>query len=420
MDLRAIDLTSSAGSSLIAALAERHGQALADASRLLSKMFFARSPFAPGFCFAGGLAEAHHLRGAIPTQSSFSVAGNGETIEDALTSCLGEAVERISQLEHKGDVYARMPVGDAAGRTAGQILKLAAEIILGSVAHHDPVDWTAAVATTGNPTLIPTDWCLRRAQPGPLHRPGAALSTGCAAGPSFEEAAVRALLELVERDAAALWWVGGQRGRPIDLAGRGIPESLELMRRLRQDSDARTSWLLDITSNLEIPTIAALSVDHEGRGLACGMAARLSMEEAARSAILEMCLMELAPLFVDMKEAQRGVGALNETDLRHRRRTREISADACLLLHPVGVPRRWGDRQPGATADLAELSAIFLKGGVEVALVDLARPDLGIPVVSAVAPELQPFPGDTATERLRHAVAMHGGGQQWTGGVPLL
>jgi ribosomal protein S12 methylthiotransferase accessory factor len=192
------------------------------------------------------------------------------------------------------------------------------------------------------------------------------------------------------------------------------------MRRLREDSDVRTSWLLDITSDLDIPVVVALSVNGNGRGLACGMAARLSMEQAAQSAILEMCMMELAPLFVDLKEAQRGVEALNETDLRHRRRTREIPAEDCLLLHPAGVPRRSSDRQQSSAAiDFAELSATLLKGGIEAALVDLTRPEPGIPVVSAIAPKLQPFPGDMATERLRRAVAIHGGGEQWTGGVPL-
>jgi ribosomal protein S12 methylthiotransferase accessory factor len=420
MDLHAIDLKSPAGSHLIAEIAGRHGRALADANRLLDKLFFARSPYAPGFCFAGGLAEARQLGGIVSTQSSFSVAGNGETIEDAITSCLGEAVERVSQLERKEDVSARMPVADAAGRTAGQVLELATEIGLGLGTHHDPVDWTAAIAMTGDPTLVPTDWCTRRSEPGPLHRPGAALSTGCAAGPTFEDAAGRALLELVERDAAALWWIGGQRGRSIDLADRGVREAAELMRRLREDSDVRTSWLLDITSDLDIPVVVALSVNGNGRGLACGMAARLSMEQAAQSAILEMCMMELAPLFVDLKEAQRGVEALNETDLRHRRRTREIPAEDCLLLHPAGVPRRSSDRQQSSAAiDFAELSAALLKGGIEAALVDLTRPEPGIPVVSAIAPKLQPFPGDMATERLLRAVAIHGGGEQWTGGLPL-
>lgn len=111
--------------------------------------------------------------------------------------------------------------------------------------------------------------------------PGAALSTGCAAGPSFEAAAARALLELVERDAASLWWIGGRRARPVAAAGAANVEAVRLLASLREWSKERTTWLLDITTDIEIPTLAAVSVDADGRGLACGLAARPTFEQAA-------------------------------------------------------------------------------------------------------------------------------------------
>src|SRR5690606_20245552 len=83
--------------------------------------------------------------------------------------------------------------------------------------------------TSGRELLLPADWCLRRQPPGPLGMPGAALSTGCAAGPSFEAAAARALLELVERDAASLWWIGGRRARPVAAAGAANVEAVRLL-----------------------------------------------------------------------------------------------------------------------------------------------------------------------------------------------
>src|SRR4029077_15357944 len=104
--------------------------------------------------------------------------------------------------------------------------------------------------------------------------PGAAMSTGCAAGPSFDAAASRALLELVERDAASLWWIGGHRPRPLAFDDQAMTEGVRLLSSLRQDNRRRASWLLDITSDLAIPCVAAVSVDDDGRGLACGLAAR--------------------------------------------------------------------------------------------------------------------------------------------------
>jgi len=44
-------------------------------------------------------------------------------------------------------------------------------------------------------------------------------SNGCAAGNTREEAILQGFLELVERDAAAIWWYGEIRRPAIDLGG---------------------------------------------------------------------------------------------------------------------------------------------------------------------------------------------------------
>jgi hypothetical protein len=52
--------------------------------------------------------------------------------------------------------------------------------------------------------------------------------------------------------------------------------------------------------------------------------------------------------------------------------------------------------------------------------VELTRPDYELPVVTAIAPDLQLMPGHIETARLRQALAATGGGHQWTRGVPLI
>src|SRR5262245_39509503 len=52
-----IDLDSAPGAALLAALAERHGDALARVSRLPTRLFLLRSPAAPGLRFVGGEAD---------------------------------------------------------------------------------------------------------------------------------------------------------------------------------------------------------------------------------------------------------------------------------------------------------------------------------------------------------------------------
>jgi ribosomal protein S12 methylthiotransferase accessory factor len=267
---------------------------------------------------------------------------------------------------------------------------------------------------------VPADWCLRRPSGGPLGIPSAALSTGCAAGASFETAAARALLELVERDAAAIWWIGGRRAKPLSAESAEMTEAVGLLRGLRLKGSDRTSWLLDITTDLAIPCTAAVSVDAAGRGLACGLAARLAAEQAARAAILEMCQMELALQVVEAKRRERGEQAFNEVDRRHLGRAAIIDAGCCDLLHPVGCPNRErGQAADGANGELAALRDAFAHSHIEAVLVDLTRPETGIAVVHAVAPTLQMMPGDWTTERLHRVLERTGGGRRWTSGVAL-
>src|SRR5262249_45373915 len=223
----------------------------------------------------------------------------------------GEAVERLSQLERPGDVTCERAYEQAAPHVTPVTNGLIGELSEASRRSlSEPLSWVRGrTLATQEETLLPADWCLRRQASGPLTIPGTALSTGCAAGPTFETAAARALLELVERDAASLWWIGGQPPKPIAADAAAMAEAVRLLRTLRQGECERTTWLLDITSDLEIPCIAAVSVDADGRGLSCGLAARIAPEAAARAAILEMCQMELALPIVEAKRGERGYEA---------------------------------------------------------------------------------------------------------------
>jgi ribosomal protein S12 methylthiotransferase accessory factor len=418
----AIDLDSAPGAALLAALAERHGDALARAAKLPDRLFLLRSPWAPGLRFVGG--EVHPARALnLPEHRSgaFSLAGSGDRLEDALASCLGEGVERLSQVERAGDAVLQCSCAAAAGQTLPAAQRLIETLLQDSPEGHNmPVAWVRG-QTAGREVLVPADWCLRRQTQGPLTIPGAALSTGCAAGATFEAAAARALLELVERDAVALWWIGGRRGRPLAGESAAMAEAVRLLGVLREDSKERASWLLDLTTDLGVPCVAALSVDAAGKGLACGFAARPTLEGAARAAVLEMCQMELALLVALAKREERGEAGLNEVDRRHLDRARRIAADRCDLIHPLGAPS--ASVLPACDGPRAELDALLAQlaqRNIEAALVDLTRPEPGIPVVHAVAPQLQLLPCGSHTDRLRQAIAATGGGGRWTEGVTLL
>jgi ribosomal protein S12 methylthiotransferase accessory factor len=265
--------------------------------------------------------------------------------------------------------------------------------------------------------LIPADWCLRRTTAKPRLKPRTALSVGVAAGPTFDWAASRALLELIERDAASLWWIGGRRGKTIALDEPAMGEIARLMRALRQQTENRASWLLDITTDLGIPVVAALSCDKDGQQLAYGLSARLSIAEAARAAILELCQTELAILFARIKREETGEEMLSPSDRAHLERNAAIHA-GCELLHPLTL--RLNRDVRGAGSELSIIVEAMAKSGIETVLIDMTRPQFDIPVVRAVAPTLQPMPSGIVTDRLMRACRDYGGGNRYTGGSALI
>ncbi len=116
-------------------------------------------------------------------------------------------------------------------------------------------------------------------------------STGCAAGQSIEAATYAALLECIERDAMAIWWYGRQSRPHLS------PEILDLTQpRLTWWLESRKleTRLIDITSNLGVPVVAAVSNDANGRTVAIGTAAKPLLQEAALAAVTEMLQTEHA------------------------------------------------------------------------------------------------------------------------------
>jgi len=82
-----------------------------------------------------------------------------------------------------------------------------------------------------------------------------------------------------------------------------------LLSRLRRNLSTRRTWLLDITTDIAVPCVAAVSCRADGFGVAFGLAARPTLAAAARSAILEMCQIELAYAVIEAKCRERGEAA---------------------------------------------------------------------------------------------------------------
>jgi ribosomal protein S12 methylthiotransferase accessory factor len=396
--------------------AEAPGRArLLLAAAKFRRLFHLPVPDAPGLVFFGGEADPNRLGLQDAGLPVGSLSGSGLTPRRAFESCVGEGIEYLSQFARATDVIAR----GTRGPPENVISRFTAEVLAASGV--DPgraIDWVPVRRMPeGSEAWFPADLCLRRSEARrDFIQPGK-LSTGCAAGVTEDDAALRAVLELVERDAAALWWRGGRRGRAISSDSEAGRAASALFQQVRQGSQSRRSWLLDITTDLDIPAIAAISAREDGFGFAFGLAARMRPAEAAQAAIFEMCQGELAHHVVAAKQRE----LLNESDRRRMEHGTLIDTRHCPLLQPEGdcrlVPR--GDATDAA-ADLRDVLARLAEAGIEAFQLDLTRPEFQVPVVRVVAPGLQGEPSTIVGERLARAMDDTGGGAIHTSGLPLL
>jgi ribosomal protein S12 methylthiotransferase accessory factor len=279
-----------------------------------------------------------------------------------------------------------------------------------------PIDWVRVTnLSDGSADRLPADLALRRSGAARDFTAPFKLSTGCGAGASLEDAVLHGICELIERDAVALWWRGGRRGRSLADDDEASRAGTELLAALRRGLTSRTTWLLDITTEFGVPCIVAASVDAHGKSFVCGHAARPSRTAAVRAAILEMCQLELGQAVIAAKLREGGEAALNAADRQHLHRASMIDAAACALLHPASI----APEQPRPLAR-QEIIGRLAERGVQLFVLDLTRPAFGVPVARVVAPVLQLEPSPITTRRLAATIEQTGGAEAHTQGVALL
>jgi ribosomal protein S12 methylthiotransferase accessory factor len=397
------------------------------AAATFRRLFQLPVPDAPGLVFCGAEADPACLGAQFSGLSAGSLAGSGPTAQRAFESCVGEGVEYLSQFaQGTAQGTDRIEIGSvneqlgALDDVTGRFIK----VILGACAIDParPIGWVRVQRLpAGTEAWLPADLCLRRAPARQDFTPPLKLSSGCSAGVTEDDAALRAALELIERDAAALWWRGGRRGRAIPANSEAGQAAATLLEHLRQGTTGRRSWLLDITTDLGIPAIAALSAREDGFGFSFGLAARVRPAEAARAAIFELCQSELAHHVVAAKQRESGDRLLNENDQRRLRHGSEIDTRHCALLQPLGESvLASGDAGGDAAIGLRTVQDRLAVAGVAAYRMTLTRPQFEVPVVRVVAPGLQAEPCAIVGERLARAMAETGGGAVHTGGVSLL
>jgi ribosomal protein S12 methylthiotransferase accessory factor len=303
-------------------------------------------------------------------------SGTGPTAEAAQLGAAMEAVENYAALwRGPGDNlaavarFADLPPG---GAMAPETLLCPEDPL--EQGHASPLHWCRAVELTATgaelgTVLVPLALVYDGAPP-----PEDAWweSNGLGAGLTMDAAKAHALGELVERDAVAIWW-----NNAVSRPRLPLPDDAAVATHRRRGRDMA---LLDLTHDLGIPARAALAWDPAtGGAITAGFAADPDPARADRRALAESCLRLPA---LDHWRAGHRSGRLPRWFATGR-----IAQFPWLLAGPEAPAP--APRPLSAAARLAALLGALTGAGLRPLIVDLRRPDTGIPVVKALVPGLR-------------------------------
>ncbi|MEW6494631.1 MAG: TOMM precursor leader peptide-binding protein [Cyanobacteriota bacterium] len=360
-----------------------------------------------GHNFAMMFDSLYFLRQTVRGRSG----GKGKTDIQARASALCEAIERYSgvfqgdEIRHT-DTYKNM--GDVAihpnrcldfsedqykNRESWNATSPRTQTVPEPFDEEQEIEWTPVWSLTHQQfKYIPTAYCYY-GYPTKQNPYCWANSNGAAAGNTKEEAILQGFMELVERDGVALWWYNRVQRPAVDLKSFDEPYLQPITDCYRQLN--REIWVLDLTTDLNIPTFAAISrrIDTEIEDIVFGFGAHFDPKIAILRAITETNQVLPAVL---------SVAADGSTHYRFDDpiaidwwKTATVKNQPYLMPDTKVKPKIYSDYLHLWNDDLCEdvinCVQIAEKQGMEVLVLDQTRPDIGLNVVKVIVPGMRHF-----------------------------
>jgi len=254
------------------------------------------------------------------------------------------------------------------------------------------IDWTPVWSLTHQEfKYLPTAYCYY-GYPSSDKADCWADSNGCAAGNNIEEAILQGFMELVERDSVALWWYNCLKKPQVDLNSFDEPY-FQSLQQYYQSLD-REIWVLDLTSDLNIPVFAAISrkCDRDVEDIVLGYGAHFDPKIAIGRALTEANQL-LPNVLVAKPDGSTQYHPSADPLALEWWQTAKVS-DRPYLVPDRGVAAKVErDYAQMATddllADLKLCQEIVAKNGLEMLVLDQTRPDIGLRVAKVIVPGMR-------------------------------
>jgi bacteriocin biosynthesis cyclodehydratase domain-containing protein len=340
--------------------------------------------------------------------------GKGRSDVQARVSAVAEAIERYSGVWRGEEPVRRATFDELEGEHrihVGDILLFSEHQYDTRAGLHDEltgrynvvphrfptdmaVDWTATWSLTHNrPVLVPAGQVWFGHPDIESHFFTYSDGNGNASGSVREEAILQAACELIERDSVAIWWYNRLRRPGFDLDSLDDPY-VETLRRYYRSLD-REFWVIDITTDLGIPTFAAVSRRVKGsdpEDVILGFGCHIDPGLAAMRALTEMS--QFLPVVARRRPDGSTLYLEDDPVTLEWWRTVRVADEPWLL--PSDEPASNTTTHAGLiretlTDDIAGLLERLHETGLEVLVADQTRPDLDLSVVKVIVPGLRHF-----------------------------
>ncbi|MBR0705485.1 TOMM precursor leader peptide-binding protein [Bradyrhizobium liaoningense] len=209
-------------------------------------------------------------------------------------------------------------------------------------------------------------------------------SNGCAAGNTRDEAIVQGFLELIERDAYAIWWYNRVQRAEVDLEQFDDFYVRDLQSQFAEAG--RKLWVLDVTTELGIPTYVAIMhwMQDGHEHIEFGSGAHFDRRIALLRSLTELTQF----MSVSMMGGASGEKPTLDGVTPLRLEDYPFLTPSDRPIVPPAPSLKLHDNTRDQVIACVEIAA---RAGYDFLVLDQTRPDVEVPVVRVLVPGLRHF-----------------------------